>query len=395
MNKKKVLFVVHQLNYGGVQKSMISALNAIDYEKYEVTLYIRKGRLELLNQVNNGVSEIIINDDKTHYYRKLYSLFIILLKKIYSIFGLSGKEKAADKRLSEYIAEQKIKYEKKRYFSDGRRYDVAVSYIQGYTAKLVADCIEAERKIMFFHGSTDENHSLHESILDRIDTVVGVNEGVQKVLEKLYPLWKGRITYLENYVDADDIREKALEINVAQATDLAVLCTCGRISPVKGFDLAVEAAKILKNNHIRFIWYFIGDGPERERLEKMIVENSLSECITITGMKDNPYPLIKACDIYIQPSYEEAYGLTIAEAQILCRPVVSTKTVGGKYLVKDGETGVITDISAEGLAEGIMKLITNPELCQKITENLSKIDYDIEKERYKKQWEDILGGQKA
>ncbi|MBQ9375975.1 MAG: hypothetical protein IJU04_06550, partial [Ruminococcus sp.] len=82
MQKRKVLFVIHQLNFGGVQKSLMPALNAIDYSENEVTLYIQKDRLDLLPQVNKNVSKIIINHDKTHYYRKPYSVFLLTRMKI-------------------------------------------------------------------------------------------------------------------------------------------------------------------------------------------------------------------------------------------------------------------------------------------------------------------------
>ena len=393
MEKNKVLFVVHHLTIGGAQKSLITALRFIDYGKYDVTVYIRKNRLDILPEVDKRV-KVIVNDDKTHYYRKAYALMYLLKISFLKMIGKTGRAFEIEKKLSERIRLDMLEYEKKRFF-ENEHYDVAIAYKQGYTADIAADGIDADRKYIFYHSSTDEAHEFHERIFDKFDKIIAVGDNIKSILQNLYPNYSDKIEVMYNYVDSDFVIAKSGSKEPYTPSGKNILCTCGRLSPVKGFDLAVEAAKILKNNHIRFTWYFIGDGPERERLEKMIVENSLSECITITGMKDNPYPLIKACDIYIQPSYEEAYGLTIAEAQILCRPVVSTKTVGGKYLVKDGETGVITDISAEGLADGIMKLITDPELCQKISENLSKIDYDIEKERYKKQWENILGGQKA
>jgi len=110
-------------------------------------------------------------------------------------------------------------------------------------------------------------------------------------------------------------------------------------------------------------------------------------------MLDNPYPYIKACDIYVQPSYEESFGLTITEAKILCRPAVSTSTVGAREQIVHRENGYLTDISSEGLASGIMQLITDEALRQKIIAFLRSVDYSQDYDTYKKQWAKLLAGQ--
>ena len=84
-------------------------------------------------------------------------------------------------------------------------------------------------------------------------------------------------------------------------------------------EILKDLQLIVKEKNIDFGWYFVGDGPERTKLENKITEYGLMNNIIITGMQENPYSYIGACDIYVQPSYEESFGLTIKEAQILCR----------------------------------------------------------------------------
>ena len=170
------------------------------------------------------------------------------------------------------------------------------------------------------------------------------------------------------------------------------MCSCGRFATVKGFDLAVKAAEILNKHNLDFVWYFVGDGPERQHLEKMISDRRLEERVLITGMQKNPYPYMAACDIYVQPSHEESWGLTIVEAQQLLKPVVSTATVGGKKLISDGVNGVICQISAEAIAEAVKNLITDNELRVKITENLKNCDKVSDAYAFKTQWRNILEG---
>ena len=148
--KKNVLFVVHQLNYGGVQKAAISALNAIDYSKNEVTLYVRKNRVQLLDRVNPNVSKIIINEDNTHYYRKPYMIGLQVCESVTKILKWRNQEEKIHKKLVMRLNKAQMDYERKHYFNDGQEYDVAISYIQGFTTKFVGKYVKAKKKIMFY-----------------------------------------------------------------------------------------------------------------------------------------------------------------------------------------------------------------------------------------------------
>ena len=383
--KRKVLFVVHQLNLGGVQKALISALNALDYSENEVTLYVRKNRTELLPQVNRNVSKIIINQDTTKYYRKPYALWLQLLLKI-------NNSQKTKQRLNDYIVSSQMKYEKEHYFSDDVEYDLAVSYIQSYTAKFVDENVKAKRKVMFYHGSTDEFHDVNEKVMQHFERIYCVSKGAQKAVKGFYPQYADKIDCLENYVDAESVRQKANEFVPNYPMDKLILCSCGRITSVKGYDLAVGAAEILKKSGLDFKWYFVGDGVDRPKIESLILEKKLDDYIEITGLQDNPYPYIKNCDIYVQPSYEESYGLTIIEAQILKKLIVSTATVGGQSIIYDGENGVIAEINAESIAQKIFSIYQDKDLQKSIQNNLAKIDYTKDYQRFRNEWKKLLEG---
>lgn len=390
MEKKKVLFVIHQLNHGGVQKALLSALDAVDYTENEVTLYVRKNRIQLLPEINENVHKIIINEGETHYYRKPYAATMLLCKKIVDILKLKNLSEFFQKKLVDYINQSQMEYEKKHYFNKQETYDVAVSYIQGYTAKFVAQYIDAKKKVMFYHGSTDETHELHEEIMAYYDSIVGVNENVQKILGELYPTYSQKMTFVENYVDVDAVCKKSKEFMIEKPQGTTILCSCGRFTPVKGFDLAVKAASILKEKGISFLWYFVGDGPERTKLEQMIEAYGLQENIQITGMKDNPYPYINACDIYVQSSYEESFGLTIAEAKILNKPIVTTKTVGGNIQIEHLYNGLVAEIDEKSIAEVIMKYINQEKIRDNVVKRLEGFEYSNIYRRIQLQWEELL-----
>lgn len=390
MDKKSLLIVIPHLTIGGVQKTLVSASKALDYDKYDVTLYLRKNRTGLLEYVDKRIN-VIVNKDPNHYYRKPYAILLqtrILLNKV---FGRKQKAVSLEKTLSNKILEYAMRYEQKNYFSS-KKYDIAIAYVQGYTALFVDKCIDAEKKIIFFHTSVDEMHDMHKSILPGFKQIASLHEEQKELLEQWYPKHKSKITIVENYTDRDLIVAQSKNTTIKKPEGKTVLCSCGRFTSVKGFDMAVESAKILKNNGTEFIWYFVGDGSEKEKLTKLVEKYNLSENIVFTGMQKNPYPYMAACDIYVQPSYEEAMPVTIIEAHRLDKPVITTATVGGCKLVENGENGIVCEINPEAIAESIITLIDDKEKYNHIIDNLESTDYSHEFEKYKEQWKDLLEG---
>ncbi|MBR3780683.1 MAG: glycosyltransferase [Clostridia bacterium] len=388
--KKKLLFVINHLTIGGIQKTLISALKAIDYNKYDVTVYLRKNRTDLLPFIDERAT-VVVNNDTNKYYRKMRAVWLQTLIETYRLTGQKEKSEKAKRELSELINQYCMKYEHKTFFAD-QKYDIAIAYANGYPAYFVADYINAEEKIIFFHTSTNDLPEVHEKFISKFDKTCAVHDGLTKLISAWYPCFENKISVVENYVDAESLKIQASEKKFEFSDCKPVLCSCGRFAPVKGFNMAIEAAKILKSNNIEFIWLFVGDGPERTKLEKKISEYGLGENIVITGMQKNPYPYMASCDIYVQPSYEEAWGLTIAEAHRLGKPVVTTATVGGCKLVKNNINGIVCEINPEAIAESIINLINDKESYNNIINNLKSTDYSHEFEKYKEQWKNLLEG---
>ena len=386
MRKQTVLFVVNHLTIGGVQKSLISALNALDYEKNEVTLYLRRNRIVLLPYINKNV-KVIVNKDKTHYYRKPYA---ILLQTEIKMCDLFRKESSLIKeKLNLYIHNQHQQYEKKHYFSDAK-YDIAIAYNEGYTAEFVADCVVAKQKIMFFQSSTDSNHNLHTRIIPIFGKIVVEHSDIKNSIYSWYGDVSEKTTIIENYTDFSFLRAMSKEFDISVDSECVMLCTAARFSPEKGIDLAIEAARLLKNQGYSFVWYVLGDGPEMDKIKSLVNDYRLTDCVKLMGMQTNPYPYMAACDIYVQPSREEALSIAMLESQILCAPMVSTKTAGGLAMIQEGVNGLLADINTEALAERIELLMKDGELRNTFKNNLSAIDYSKEEERYKKDWEVLL-----
>ena len=387
--KQKLLIVAHHMTIGGVQKSLVTASKALDYDKYDVTLYLRKNRTELLPFVDKRI-HVIINKDPNHYYRKPYAIALQIKTLLARILGNNTNEKELNKLLADKIRKDSMEYEHKTYFSKNH-YDIAIAYVQGFTAEFVAKYINADKKIVFFHTSTDDHHDLHKRILPSFNRIAALHDEQKSLLCEWHPFIRNGISIVENYSDKELITKQSKEFSIPE-TDKIVFCSCGRFAPVKGFDMAVEAAKILKDNNIEFVWYFVGDGPERINLEKKIAEYGLEKNIVITGMQKNPYPYMAASDVYVQPSYEEAMPVTIIEAHRLNKPVITTATVGGQKLVKNDANGTVCEINPEAVAKSIINLIDNKEKYDEIINNLKSTDYSHEFDKYKEQWKKLLEG---
>lgn len=387
MKKKKIIFILPQLDIGGVQKTFLNVQRVIDFDKYDVTLYLRKDRQPLKKNIDKRIN-IIANNDRNKYYRRPYAVLLQILIMFTKIFGFcSGKEKLTEK-LNLMIARYSMKYEYDVYFKDSK-YDIAVAYVQGYPALLCGKFVNAEKKVLFFHTSVDELHEINASVIDNFDIICALHEGQRELIQEWYPSVKDKIAVINNYVDYEDVIRKSLEFNVSDAGK-KVICTCGRMTAIKGFDLACKAAKILKDNGIDFLWRFVGDGVERESIERLVCDLGLTDKIEFTGMQNNPYPYIASSDVYVQSSYNEAMPIVIIEAQMLNKPVVSTDTLGARSLIRNEANGVICKVDGESIARHIIKLFMDDKYYNSIINSLKSVDHSGDFQKYKDKWSKLL-----
>ena len=146
--------------------------------------------------------------------------------------------------------------------------------------------------------------------------------------DKLFVECNNKSLVQYNALPVDKIKEKAMETSleidqIRRHAKEKIFVTVGRISEEKGQMDAIDAAVKLKELGVSFVWYFIGDGELLESFREKIRHENMREQMIAIGARTNPYPFIKACDIYIQTSRREGFCLAIAEAVILHKPVVS------------------------------------------------------------------------
>lgn len=377
--KKKILFIDAEMCEGGSTRYLLSVLNVLDYDKYDVTLIVLRPCPDNLIYLVPKNVRVIEDTGSEHYYRKPKAA-------LYSILAKITKDEKWTHKLNDYIHELKVLHPGKTYFKN-EKFDKVVSNLQGFCEE-VALKINGNTHISVYHSSMDPDHKFHEKIFPKFDTIITVSDTACNAMKRFYPQCADKMVSISNYIDARQILDKIG--NDTEKNEKLTLCTCGRFTREKGFDLAVNAAAALKEKGYDFKWLFVGDGVQRCELEQMISDNGLCDYIEITGLTDNPFTYMKKCDIYVQPSYEESYGRTIKEAIIVGCPVVSTETVGAKFLLEGKIKGLLTPITAEGITDAVIKLISDEQLKNSLENQYSIEDNEVEKKEFAAKWNEIL-----
>ena len=376
---KKLLFVIHSLAIGGSEKSLVSLLNTIDYTKYEVDLMMFKRGEDFEKHLPKDVT--ILEPPK--YYKFIYDKKISLNSYDKIRFKLCRIKTAINLRINKKIQSEQILYKHQdRVFERlDKIYDVAIAYSQGLPTYFVADKVDAKKKIAWIncdYATTGYDKDLDELFYNKFDKIIAVSETIKKSIIEIKPKYKDKIEVILDIVNPKLIESMAEEEVVFEDKLYINILTVARlITHYKGYDTAIGAAKLLKNNGYKFKWYAIGDGEHRRDIENLIKKNKLEDFFILLGKKENPYPYMKNCDIYVQPSRKEGFGLTVVEAKILKKPIVCTNFNTAKELINNYEDGLIVDDDAEQLYLGIKRYLDNLQFRHKIEENLYK------KEMYK------------
>lgn len=240
----------------------------------------------------------------------------------------------------------------------GESFDTAIIY-SDRTSEVAVKAVNSKRFLMFYHHGAMRKEYHDRYGYEKSEKIVAVSDNIAKELKAYRKKYSSKIITINNIVDIDSIREKSkepIEEGLFSENKFNIV-SCGRLAKEKGFDLAVESCKLLaENSHTNINWIFVGDGPERENIEKQIALYGLGDYIKLVGMKKNPYPYIARADLFVQPSRIESFGLSIAEAMVLGVPVLSTQTDGAKEIFAVKEVGLLCKISSEDIFKGIEKV---------------------------------------
>lgn len=378
--KKKIIFVIDSLACAGAEKSLTTLLSLIDYEKYSV---------DLMMFAHGGGLQDLVHKEVNILKPLKYSKFAELTLKASIINSIKKCDfKMITARVKFSMSIRKNNYsnsQKARIFwectsdvieSSQKEYDIAISYAQGIPTFYVADKIKAKKKIAWVNTSYklvggDQNYQ--EKYYKIYDRIVAVSHSAKEILIDTFPNCKNKIEVIYDINDPKLILSMAnMNKGYEDGFDGIRILTIGRLAVGKDYFNALETSKKLKERGIKFRWYALGVGPLKEEIEKYIKENDLREEFILLGVKSNPYPFIKNCDIYVQTSKFEGFGLAIAEARMLNKPVVTTKFDAVFNQMVQEKNGLVVEMNSDAVCEGILRLINDDELKENIIDYLKQ-----------------------
>ena len=390
--KKRLVFVMESMGSGGGERSLLTLLQLMDYEKYDVDLLLFNPSGLFMDMIPPQVNLIDFGES--------YKVFSLPLSQSVKSYILKGKpfgalnrilySKAVNSQNSSSLYRDQLawKYMKKAFKNKLTGYDAAIGYLEGKPNFFVADCVDAKVKIGYVHNDYRKlqmNEKLDRSFFSKLDYLVSVSDECCNVLKEVFPEFADKVRKIENITSPSTLNK----MGTAQAeeyikTDKKILLTVGRLSPQKGYDIAVDAAEILDKNGIDFKWFAIGKGELKEEIEAKIKEKTLEEKFILLGERANPYPYINGCDIYVQSSYFEGKSIAIDEAKCFAKPIVTTKFTTVLDQLTDGETALLAEIDAQSVAEKIMQLINDENLRRTLSEKLKneKVGNEEEIEKF-------------
>lgn len=382
---KKILFVIDSLNCGGAEKSLTSLLNQMNFAEYSVDLLLFSNQGIFIKSLPNNINILKV----PHFFLAQNTSIISLLKK--RSFGLVLQ------RTKTFISLRNPNNRKKLHFSQiywknisnyieklDDEYDVAIAYSQGVPTYFVADKVKATKKLCWVNTDyklAGYNREFDRKFYHQYNNIVAVSDYNKDVFLQELPIFKDKIKVIYDIISPKLIKNLSTIGNGFSDEYRGIrILTIGRLVEAKGYDLAIEACRLLKQMGIKFKWYVVGEGFLRKRIERMITEFQLEDVFILLGVSENPYRYITECDIYVQPSRFEGFGLAIAEAKVLHKPILATNFTVVHNQLKNMVNGVIVDMDAGEISKGIKEMLKNKDLLTTIKSNLEKENLDNESE---------------
>lgn len=389
----RIFIAMHYMEIGGAETALVGLLNALDPARVDVDLFLYDHRGEMMQFIPEWVNLL----PQIPKYSVLERPIVELVKR--GFWGIAAARMWA-KRIS------KVAYKRSGSklennggldkmskcttpllpkINPSMTYDLAISFLTPH--RIVAEKVKAKKKIAWIHTDytrvwVDAEDEL--KVWQKYDYVASISGDVTNTFLQVFPSLAPKIVEIENILSPTFVRKRAeLEDTDKEfrQTDKISLLSIGRYSEQKNYDNVPDICKRLINKtKLNIKWYIIGYGGDEALIRQKIKEAGMEEHVILLGKRSNPYPYIKACDIYVQPSRYEGKSVTVREAQMLCKPVVVTNYPTAPSQIRSGLDGVIVPMDNEGCANGLAEVICNKPLQERIIAHLKTHDYGNESE---------------
>ena len=390
--KPRILILMHYMELGGAESALLGLLQSIDPDRVDVDVFIYDHRGELMKYIPTDKVKLL--PEVTAYKMIERPIGECLKAGQYGVaLGRWLASQTVDKspvpknkhdiRIFTRIADWVEHFLPK--IQPDVEYDLAISFLMPHN--YVIKKVRAKKKLGWIHTDystvyVDVKREL--PVWGQLDYIASISEGVGEKFVNTFPTLRDIVIPIENILSSRFIRQRAEEEAVLLCDNPSTirLLTIGRFSPPKKMEEIPLICKKIVGEGVDVKWFIIGFGGAE--IEQLVRDNAkqegVSDRIVLLGKKDNPYPYIKACDIYVQPSRYEGKSITVREAQILCKPVLVTNYPTAASQIQNGVDGIIVPMEVGACAREMISLIRDKEKQREIICYLESHDYGNEHE---------------
>ena len=374
--KKKILFMLINMNVGGTEKALLNMIREMPRDQFEITIFML--------EEYGGFLDSIPKDVKVQYLQGFDQLKGMLSKPLHVIaLELLKKGKIMKALLYTYLyIDSKLKKENilfykyllRNYPVERNEYDIAIAYAgpMDFISYFIVHKVKAKEKLQWIHFDVTKigfNKYFAAKMYKQMDKIFAVSKVGKEKLAAILPELNKKLDVYTNKVTKELVMSMA-ESNLGFEdgfTGIRIL-TVGRLSKEKGQDLAIHVLAKLRSQGGNVRWYCIGDGPARREYERLIEAYQLEDDFVLLGSHSNPYPFMKQCDIYVQPSRHEGYCITLAEVKCFDHPIISTNFTGASEQLDNRKDSMIVDVDEEQLFYAILNVLNNEKMGLKTGE---------------------------
>ncbi len=376
--KIKILFRHRSMEMGGVEKVLLSMLNNLDRNKFDLRLCLNLCQGELRNEISDFVDFKTLAKGKEDFSKHSVLNKIQLTARAAKLWLY---------RTFPMIPDRFILHN-----------DADIEIATGYT--MFSDVLNSSNKkskrIGWFHSDITYP-KLQPAVplilkqIPQFDYFIWGSQQAKDIFSEKHPtvsLPENQV--ILNAIPIEELKQKASEFIPDFKTSDPVFVTVGRLHSRKGHHLLMEAhARLLKDGFPHTI-FVIGDGEEKENLENQARKLGVEDSFILLGSLLNPYPYVKNADFFIMPSESEGWPLIIADTLILQTPIISTAVGGIPEMIEHQKNGYLTEYTEESVYAGMKEMLTNPSLVSKIRENLKTAEKQFDNQKIFDAVENIL-----
>lgn len=347
---KKILFMINTLSGGGAEKVIVDLLNSLDKNKYSVDLL----------SITGGIHAKRLSDRIHHR---------VLVENHISVFG---------RYITKFIYH--LPYRLFRWLFIKKRYDLEIAYLEGFPTRVIASGKNRHTpKVAFVHCDISVKRPLRNyypndsaclAEYQAFDKVCFVSNQAKEGFERVYGVLENAIV-VHNVVNREEIAQKAVaNTDFSFHTNGLKIISIGRLAYEKAFDRLIKIAAQLEKKY-DFEICILGEGDQRKYLEGLI-EKLKVKSVKLLGFQENPYNYMVKADLFVCSSLFEGYSTTVTECIILNLPVVTTDCAGMDELLNNGEYGIITPNTEEGLLNGLETILADEQILRRFKEKITK-----------------------